>query len=266
MPSSNRVIKASSAASGSNKAMIATEYELPKLDVEDRDEETKEASVEEDLRMISIEKSEKIIKEAELKSQQLLEATEAEIEEIKETAYASSYKKGNKDGLSHGYEKGYETGYTEGYEKAEVENREIRERAVQMLHEAHEAVQVYQSDRKEEFLKLAAHMAEKIVHDYIDQAEDGLLAIAKPFFYQLDKEEEFVTISVHPEKREKIEENLDEIKSISPGTRFMILGDPSLANRGMLIESSHAVVDLQIRNQLDRMLEEFQEMERTVDA
>lgn len=237
--------------------MITTEYERPKK-IEEIAENT--STIEE--RQQNINKADQILKEAELKSQQLIEESEAEIAQIKAVAKES----GHQAGYKASFQKGYEAGYSEGFEKATTENKEIRERAVQMLHETHEAIQLYQSEKKDDFLKLATHMAEKIVHDYLDQADDGLLAIAKPFFYQLDKAEEFVTISVHPDKRGKIEENLDEIKSISPGTRFMILGDPSLAKRGILIESSHAVVDLQIRNQLDRMLEEFYEMERTIDA
>lgn len=237
--------------------MITTEYERPKK-IEEIAENT--STIEE--RQQNINKADQILKEAELKSQQLIEESEAEIAQIK----AVAKKSGHQAGYKASFQKGYEAGYSEGFEKATTENKEIRERAVQMLHETHVAIQLYQSEKKDDFLKLATHMAEKIVHDYLDQADDGLLAIAKPFLYQLDKAEEFVTISVHPDKRGKIEENLDEIKSISPGTRFMILGDPSLAKRGILIESSHAVVDLQIRNQLDRMLEEFYEMERTIDA
>lgn len=261
MPLWNKVIKADRASNGVNKAMITTEYERPKK-VEEIGIIEENISVIEEERQAAIEKAKQLLKEAELESQQLLEESQAEIAEIKVAAQEI----GHRDGYNNGFEEGYEVGYNEALEKITLENQEIRERAIQMLHESHEAMEVYKSERKDEFLKLATHMAEKIVHDYLDQADDGLLAIAKPFFYQLDKEEEFVTISVHPDKREKIEENLDEIKSISPGTRFMILGDPSLAKRGMLIESSHAVVDLQIRNQLDRMLEEFYEMERTIDA
>lgn len=241
--------------------MITTEYKRPEKIVETEESDHNPSIIEEE-RQAAIEKAEQLLKEAELESQQLIEESQTEIEQIK----AEAQETGHQAGYEAGFEKGYETGYAEGLEKATIENQEIRERAVQMLHEAHQTMLAYESDRKDEFLKLATHMAEKIVHDYIDQADDGLLAIAKPFFYQLDKEEEFVTISVHPEKRKIIEKNLDEIKSISPATRFMLLGDPSLSERGMLIESSHAVVDLQIRNQLYRMLEEFYEMERTVDA
>lgn len=261
MPSWNKVIKANRASSDANKAMITTEYERPKA-VKDLKEKTSVSEEETRAAREAIERADEILKEAELKSQQLIEQSEAKIAQIKAVAQES----GRQAGYKAAFQKGYDAGYSEGFEKATTENQEMRERAVQMLHEANEAIEAYQAERKDEFLKLATHMAEKIVHDYIDRADDGILAIAKPFFYQLDKEEEFVTISVHPEKREVIEERLEEIKSISPGTRFMILGDPSLAERGMLIESSHAVVDLQIRNQLDRMLEEFYEMERTVDA
>lgn len=254
---SSKVIKASRAASDTNKAIITTEYKRPQQ-IEDKEEST--STIEE--RHAAIERADEIIKEAEHKSQQLLKETKAEIAQTK----ALAQERGHQAGYQAAFRKGYDAGYNEGFDKAIAENKDMRERAVQMLHDTHEAIRMYQSECKDEFLELATHMAEKIVHDYIDQADDGILAIAKPFLYQLDKEEEFVTISVHPEKREQIEERLEEIKSISPGTRFMILGDPSLAQIGMLIESSHAVVDLQIRNQLDRMLEEFSEMERTVDA
>lgn len=264
MPSSNRVIKASHASSGRNKATISTEYEQPKKMIQTEIEEESKQNV------LPSEQREALLKEAEEKKQAIIANAQVDIEKMKEEAYAESYAEGQKRGLEEGYQEGYQQGFDKGYQdavqEAEVENQAIREQAIRMLQEAHEKVKEYESERKDEFLKLASHMAEKIVHDYIDQADDGVLAIAKPYFYQLDKEEEFVTITVHPNKREAIEENLDEIKSISPGTRFMVLGNPSLEDRGMLIESSHSIIDLQIKNQLDRMLEEFYEMERTIDA
>lgn len=264
MPSSNRVIKANHASSGTNKAMIATEYEVPKKKIEvEEDNKPKQ-------KLVPIEKSEALLKEAKNKKQELLAEAKAEIEEMKESAYQTSYNKGHEEGLKKGYEEGYHQGFDKGYKDAvdevELESIAVREESAAMLAEAHKKMQEYEAERKDDFLKLASHMAEKIVHDYIDQSDKGLLAIAKPYFYQIDKEEEFVTITVHPDQREAIEENLDEIKSISPGTRFMILGSPSIEERGMLIESSHSIVDLQIKNQLDRMLEEFHEMERTLDA
>lgn len=258
MLSSNKVIKADRASSGVNKVKITTDYQQPKQ-IKEVQEENSTTETEE---KATLKKVDDLLKEAEIKSQQLIKQSQAEIAQIKETAQKEGYQIGHEKG----FQRGYEIGYSEGLEQAKLENQEIREGAIQMLHETHEKMQIYQAEKKDEFLKLAIHMAEKIVHDYIDQADDDLLAIAKPFFYQLDKEEEFVTISVNPEKREVIDKNINEIKSISPGTRFMILGDPSLDKMGMLIESSHAVVDLQIRNQLDRMLEEFYEMERTIDA
>lgn len=257
MLSSNRVIKANRASSGLNKATIATEYELPQKEVKQGNNSKIIGE-----RTVMLEKADELLKEAETASQQLIEETKAEITKMRKKAIEKAHQEGYEAGLKKGYNEGYEKGSSQ----ATLENQAIRERAVKMLQESHEAIHQYKQEKKEDLLKLATHMAEKIVHDYIDYNSDGLLAIAKPFFYQLDKEEEFVTISVHPEKREKIKEKLDEIKAISPGTRFMILGDPSLEKCGILIESSHAVIDLQIRKQLDRMLEEIHEMERTVDA
>lgn len=259
MPSWNRVIKADRTSSGTNKATIDTDYEYAK-------EIVTETPAAEPTEMVSVDEKERILQDAEQKRQELLAATEQEIEHIKEEAYQTSYEQGYAEGTDKGYQTGYEEGYREASEKAHAENIEMRKKALEMMNQAHLSIEQYESERKGEFLKLATHMAEKIVNDYIDQKSEGILAIAKPFFYQLDKEEEFVTIAVHPTQREVIEENLTQVKSISPETRFMVLADPNLDEKGMVIESSEAVIDLKIKQQLETMLEEFREMERTVDA
>lgn len=262
MPSLNRVIKASHTANVRNKTTITTEYEFPK-------EQQPTELLEETL--LSVEAlNEAALKEAEAKKKSLFAQAQAEIEQIKKEAYEKSFQKGYEEGKEQGVQDGYQAGFDQGHQKAveqvELESQDIRNQAIEMMHEAHEQIHKYEIERKDEILKLATHMAEKIVHNYIDHADDGLLAIAKPYFYQIDKEEEFVTITVHPDKRKQIEDKLDEIKAISPGTRFMVLGSPTLEKRGLIIESSHSIVDLQIKKQLERMLEEIYEMERTVDA
>lgn len=269
MPSSNRVIKADHTASGKDKATISTKYERPqKEERKETKEKVKEEAKEE--KLVSVRESEELLEEAKDKKEKLMAEAKAEIKEMKEKAYEDSYQKGHEEGLERGRKEGYEEAFDEGYQdaesKVEKELKAKREKASEMLEEAHEKMKTYEAERKDDFLKLASHMAEKIVHDYIDQSDDGLLAIAKPYFYQIDKEEEFVTITVHPDLRKEFEENIDELKEISPATRFMILGSPQIEKRGMLIESSHSIIDLQIKNQLDQMLEEFHEMERTLDA
>lgn len=265
MLSSNRVIKANHTANEKNKATISTEYKTPKKNrVENKsNQETEE-------KLVSADKGKELLREARKEKEKLISQAKTDIEQMKEKKYEEGYQKGYQEGLEKGHEAGYHEAFDKGYKDAvaevELEVASKRDQAAKMLEEAHEKMLAYESDRKEDFLKLATHMAEKIVNDYIDQSSEGLLAIAKTYFYQLDKEEEFVTITVNPDQRKALEENLDEIKSISPATRFMILGSPSVEENGMLIESSHSIIDLQIKKQLEQMLAEFKEMERTVDA
>lgn len=269
MPSSNRVIKASHTSNETNRATISTEYKSRQEEIFDGEEKEENKN---NLQASNI--SKELLKEAEEEKEALLLNAKKEIKAMKEEKFEESQKEGYQKGYEEGLEKGQEAGYQDAFDKGyqdavaevEIELELKRDRAAKMLEEAHEKMLAYESERKDDFLKLATHMAEKIVNDYIDQSSEGLLAIAKTYFYQLDKEEEFVTITVHPDQRKALEENLDEIKSISPATRFMILGSPSIEENGMLIESSHSIIDLQIKKQLEQMLEEFQEMERTVDA
>lgn len=264
MLSSNRVIKANHTAKKNNKATIATDYKKTK-----RVNHRVENEIN-DKKIVSADKSKELLEEAKKEKEKLMIKAQEEIEKIKAEAYDESYQKAYEEGLKKGREKGYNESFNKGYNdaksKIELELESKRDQATKMLDKAHQKMKEYEAERKEEFLKLATHMAEKIVHDYIDQTDDGLLALAKPYFYQLDKEEEFVTITVNPKQRKAVEKNLDELKSISPATRFMVLGSPVIEERGMLIESSHSIIDLQIKNQLDQMLEEFNEMERTIDA
>lgn len=264
MPSSHRIIKATQAYSGTRSSMIDTLMET--LEEERLDNKLSEDSSDQTLLSSKIhearKKSEEIIQEAEQQSQQLLETAQKQAEELKQSAQAEGYELGQQTG----YQEGFERGLQEGLEKARQESESMKQHALQIIQEAHAEIQQYQSQKKDELLELAVRMAEKLVHDQLEQSRDGVLSMAKPFLYQLDKEEEFVTLSVHPDSVSIVKEHLDEVKAINPGTRFMVLPDADLEEHGLIIESTRAVVDLQIKKQLDAMLKELKEMERTADV
>lgn len=260
MPSSIKMFKAGETFGGDNTAKIDTKFEFE----EAIKNESSETETEQAISEIAI---------AQKKRQALLTQTKSEVQELKQKAEKEienlrkkAQEEGFFDGQKSGFEKGKEQGFTEGLLQAENQNKELKASILLMIQEAKEEIKAYQEDKREEFIMLASHMAEKIVHDQIDRAEEGVLMLAKPFFYQLEKDEEFVTITTHPDQRAIVEEHLHQVEVISPNTRFMVFSDPSLEENGLVIESSKAVIDLQIKKQIETMLQEFEEMERTVDA
>lgn len=258
MPSSIKMIKGHNVIGGETTAKIATQVNEELYKVSDSQGEDTNAT---QLR-IAKQKAQDLIQQAEQKRQQLLEETKQEIEALKEAAYNEAYQVGKQTG----HQEGFNHGLSEGLKQAEINNQQAIE-AIQNMREQVEAeVEQYKLDHKQEWIQLASHMAEKIVHKEIDASDQGILELAGPYFYQLEKDEELVSIMVHPSQREHILEHLPEIEIISPNTRFIVYGDPKLEEKGMVIEGAKAVIDLQIKKQLEAMLQLFDETERTVDA
>ena len=211
---------------------------------------------------ISQKKVQDLLAQAEEERRQLLEETQREIEALKQQAYEEAYQ----SGLRTGQQEGFQQGYTEATQQAEIENTQEKEKIQLMKDEAFAEIENYKFEKKAELIELASQMAAKIVHKEIDSSDQGILELAQPYFYQIDKDEEMVSITVHSSQREQVEKHLPDIERIAPNTRFVIYGRPNVEKNSLVIESSKSVIDLQVQKQIEAMLQEFDEMERTVDA
>lgn len=256
MPSSIKMIKASKVYGGASSAKIDTQVELP-LEKTPTKENIHLAETDGNKAQ---EQSEFQLEQVKLEVEKLKEEAKIEIESLRQTTYQEALVHGEEAG----YQEGFNKGLTDGLAEATSRNEELRASIMMMLKQAQAEVERYQEDKKQELIELASHMAEKIVQDTLDASDEGLLKIVTPLLYQLDKNEEFVSITTHPEQSIKLKEQLPAIEAISPATRFLVFSDPSLEKNGLIIESSRAVIDLQIKKQLDAMLRRFDEMERTV--
>lgn len=260
MPSSIKMIKATHVTGSQSIAKIETKIEEKAIE-RHRDTVGLEASGPSQV-SIAQRKANELLAEAKKERQQLLDETHQEIEILKKQAYEEAFQ----TGLETGKKEGFETGYAQATEQAQIENKEEKENIQLMLEETLAEIDNYKYNKKVELIELASHMAEKIVHKEIDASDKGILALAEPYFYQIDRDEEHVAITVHPSQREQLENQLGQMEQMLPGTRFVIYGNPKVEEKGLIIESSRAVIDLQIKKQLEAMLQEFDEMERTVDA
>src|SRR5699024_6550784 len=172
MPSSIKMFKASETFGGDNTAKIDTKFEIEEvLKNEGSETETEQAISEIE---IAQRKRQALLTQTKSEVHELKQKAEKEIEDLRKKAREEGYSEGQKAGFKDGKKQGF----IEGQLQAENQNKEMKASILLMIQEAKEEIKAYQEDKREEFIMLASHMAEKIVHDQIDRAEEGVLMLA----------------------------------------------------------------------------------------
>lgn len=259
MPLSSRIIKSKKAQTKkTNEWVIDTQFDFDDDVSEDLTEEENQKIAEELKR--AKEKSEAILKEALAEKNTLLKQTEEEIRFLKEQVKKEAYQ----EGYQAGYETGLQEGKAEGLQIAEIENAGLIQEARNTITEAQLDIEAYIEEKKESLLDLSIHMAEKIVQDQLDSSSEGLLELVHPILHQLDQKEDYVSLTVHPSQRAFVKGKLPELEKNYTDVRFVVLQDAKVNPLGCIVESAHKVIDLQVRKQLEAMVEEMKESEREV--
>lgn len=254
MQSSSRIIKSRHKIDQSNDTwVIDTVMNDPQDDFEeglDESDEVKEAAI----------KKKKILNEALSKKDEMIMLAKQEAEEMKQQAYQTGIQSGKEAGYQEGYMQGMQEGYAEGKQESEV----LKQQGRDLITAAQLEIEQYVQEKKDELLSLSLHMAEKIIHDQLDHADEGILTLVHPILHQLDREEDFISLTVHPDSRKAVKEQLPSLKAQYPGVRFSVLQDGNLEPNGCIVESAHKLIDLQVRAQLEAILKEMKETERNV--
>ncbi|SFC40209.1 flagellar assembly protein FliH [Alkalibacterium subtropicum] len=256
MPLSSRLIKSMQASSSDlNDWVIDTAYEVEEEEPDEYSEANEEARNELEL---AKQKSAELIEKAQTEKEQLIEEAMQEVEQLKEEAYKTAFEEGKQAGFEAGYKEGNEAGFTAGKQESE----QLIKVAQQSVTEAQEAITKYIEEKKDSLLSLSVHMAEKIVHEQLDLLPEGILELVHPILHQLDRKEDYVSLTVHSSMRQKFKEQIPMLEKAYPGVRFIVLQDDNVEQYGCVIESAHKVVDVQVRKQLDALVEEMKERER----
>lgn len=248
MPSSHRIIKQGQAFTHTSRSFIETEMAAKKYPEEE--DYTSSLPSEEPIEVIQ---AKILLQETRKKEQTILSEAQQEASQLKETA--------EKKGYEEGMVRGYETGYVAGMKQAEEESQRLRETIHNMLDEAQEVVENYYQSKRTEFLELAGHMAETIVHKSIDVSSEQVMDLIKPVLHRLKREDQFITLMVRPEQKELVKEKVKEFEKENQDIRFAVLSDNTLDKNGCIVENAHAIVDLQVRKQLDAMIAEMKNVE-----
>lgn len=251
MPLSHRIIKQGQSFTQDGRSFIQTEMITKKRPQE---EDLSEQQLEEPIEIIQ---ARALLNETQQKKQAILSEAKKEANQLKESAE----KQGFEDGKANGYEMGYTTGYAAGMKQAEEESKRLKETIQGMLNEAQEVVEQYYQAKRTEFIELAGHMAETIVHKSIDVSSDQVMDLINPVLHRLKREDQFITLMVRPEQKEFVKEKVKEFEKENQDIRFAVLTDNTLDKNGCVVENAHAIIDLQVRKQLDAMIDEMKNAE-----
>ena len=113
--------------------------------------------------------------EAEAESAKIIEMIMTEAEDIKAQAKAQGREIGIREGHEQGFNEGYAEGLQAGLVEAKNESIEIKNKAISIIEQAEKNIEEYFNHNKSNIIKLAAEMAESIIHCKIDTSADNIL-------------------------------------------------------------------------------------------
>lgn len=261
MLSSYKVIKSININHDEEKSVITTKINLNSDEVDFMAEKSIViVSDENGMQTLDIDRMEMEIhnqlrRENEVERAKMIENTMIEAEVIK----AQANKHGQELGLKQGYEQGYKQGYKEGLQVAKNESIEIRNNALNMVEQAERNIDEYFKTNKTNIINLAAEMAESIIHSEIDGSSDNILMIINPILQQYGKKGN-ITISCHPNNIGNLKEHLNQLQDNYPDSKFILFEDGNLEINGCIIENKTQIIDLQIKKQLDSIIEDIKEI------
>ncbi len=184
--------------------------------------------------------------------------------DAKEDGYKEGFDRGLQDGFNQGLEegsiKGLESGYSQGIENAKDEAKEIKRNAINLFQDAEREVGVYIDENRQRIIRLAGQMAESIIHSTIDTSSENMLQLIKPVIQQFKKVEN-VIISCNSKNYDYLRKSIYTIEKKYDNTKFTILEDENLEKNGCIIENDNQIIDLQIRKQLENIVNKLNNVE-----
>lgn len=191
-----------------------------------------------------------LILETEQERLKIIKDGKKEAENLKLAAKQNGYEEGLKEG--------YEQGYRKGIKAAQHEGLIIKNNALSLIDQAHKYISSYLAENHNNIIKLAASMAESIVHTTIDESSERIIMLIKPILQQFGKKGNII-ITCNPDNIAHVRCYLHELEESCPDAKLIILEDGNLEKNGCVIENENSIIDLQIKGQLNSIIEEIYE-------
>ena len=202
------------------------------------------------------EERKKIIEKANKEAKNILDEAKKLLEESEKQGFDKGFEKG----CEEGFKEGVTNGYNQGISDAKSEASKIKNNAVKIVEDAQESVSDYFRESHDQIIELAADMAESIVHLTIDESSENILMLVNPILQEFGKTENIV-ITCHPDNLDYLKLYKYKLEEACPNTIFTILSDANLEKDGCIVENENKIIDLQIRKQLNSILESIKDID-----
>ena len=159
-----------------------------------------------------------------------------------------------------GFQQGHQEGFQKGYDEALDESRKILDQARQSLQNAQNEVLDYLEREKENIIRLAGHMAERIVNHEIDLSSQSVIDMLNPVLQEFRKGG---TVIIYCNRRHlrKLKESIFSLKKINSDLEYLIIDNPQLENNEFNLEYDNQIIDLEIKGQIQSMVQQLLDLE-----
>ncbi|MCF6093838.1 flagellar assembly protein FliH [Microaerobacter geothermalis] len=248
----SRIIKASQYSAESDIRVIHSTIQPSKgTTQEKKNEGTSEAN--------------QLISDAEEAASKIINQAKEEIARLKEEANREISSWWNKkkeearifmeDAKKTGYQEGYQLGKKEAYQIVEKEEAERYQSAQKIVELAYAEKNKIIEEAEPVLLELSLSIARKIISSELKTHPDQILSMVKEAL-QRAREQEKITIYVHPEHYSFIQESKGELLSCLNGhAELHIIPDPSIKVGGCSIKTSLGTIDGRVDTQLEEIRE-----------
>lgn len=196
---------------------------------------------------------EKILANAQAEADRLIQAAQAQSEEIKTTAYEEAFEAGEKAGT--------EKGYQLGMEHAAVVARDLivnaQENAENLLRES----QQYIKDKKQEWTTYSVLMAEALIKKQFELDETTILSVLEPLWLEIEEPDQLLVIRTHPQHVSVLKEKMEEKKSELPHFRYVILKQTEYSPYQVELESDSMLLTFDLQEELQQFLDQLKKDE-----
>lgn len=259
MISLSNVIKAShgEALFGESRPIAIKTITLPEIEKKEKESSADIKKRERDLfkeREKVIAKKEEEIERKLQEAEEALERARAQIEQEQleaESQLETAFKRAEEKGYETGFEKGVQDGFL-SYEQKLNEAKEVIQTAKNDYHR-------YLEKAEPIILTLALEVAKRIVHHEVKDDEVWVKVVKEAI--QEVKEQKEVVIYVPPTRYKMIKSRQDEIESILPYAKeLIILPEAQLTDTDCFIETPYGRIDVSIDSQLEQLKQQLFEL------
>lgn len=162
------------------------------------------------------------------------------------------------------YQEGYEAGFQAGKTDAEAAYTKEIELAKALVERTKADYYAHLESAELDVLSLALNISKTILNDTLIDKKDAWLSLIKKAIQDM-RDQESITITVHPEWYEATSQFKHDIEGMTYGTKVYVYPDESLQKTSCLIETPFGKVDASLDSQLNELRDKlFEILERGI--